>query len=48
MVKEIDVMYRLNENALPEWAAEFEPNLFQQTHKDIKLGDWRLTNEQLE
>jgi len=48
MAIEVDAMYRINADLLPDWAAEFDPIVFQAEHRDITLGPWRLTEEQLQ
>ena len=44
---EVDNMYRLDIDALPEWAPLFDPVAFQQ-HKNIKLVDWQLDESELQ
>jgi len=48
MAAGVDGMYRIDPDELPEWAAEFDPVEFLAEHREILLGPWRLTNEQLE
>ena len=48
MIIEVDAMFRIDEDNLEEWEAKFDPGIFQQKYKDIKLQDWKLTDIKLE
>lgn len=47
MASEADFMFRIDVDQLPEWAAQFDPVVFQNEHRDIELSAWKLTDEQL-
>ena len=48
MFKELEVMHHIDEDNFLEWSAKFDPLDFQKKYKEIKIDDWRLTNEEIE
>ena len=40
VAEEVDKMYRIDVETLPEWTPLFYPQSFQQEHSELRLKDW--------
>ena len=42
---EVDQMYRLDVDAMPEWTPLFDPAKFQQDNPSLLIKDWALAED---
>jgi len=47
LADEFDLLFWVDEDELPEWRAQWDTAAFAQAHPELKIAQWRLSDERL-